>query len=84
MTVHIKYCILMYRNKSLVGGHMRTSLIIPETLIQEAMDLTDIKTKTGVVKIALENLIQKEKVKNLNKYYGKINLDIDMDRLRKR
>jgi len=63
---------------------MRTSLIIPETLIQEAMDLTDIKTKTGVVKIALENLIQKEKVKNLNKYYGKINLDIDMDRLRKR
>jgi acyl CoA:acetate/3-ketoacid CoA transferase alpha subunit len=74
----------MYRNKSLVGGHMRTSLIIPETLIQEAMDLTDIKTKTGVVKIALENLIQKEKVKNLNKYYGKINLDIDMDRLRKR
>lgn len=63
---------------------MRTSLIIPETLIQEAMDLTDIKTKTGVVKIALENLIQKEKVKNLNKYYGKINLDIDIEKLRKR
>ncbi len=63
---------------------MRTSLIIPETLIQEAMDLTDIKTKTGVVKIALENLIQKEKVKNLNKSYGKINLDIDIEKLRKR
>lgn len=63
---------------------MRTTLDLPESLIQEAMDLTRIKTKTEVIKTALQNLIQKEKVKDLKKYYGKIDLDIDLDTLRNR
>lgn len=63
---------------------MRTTLDLPESLIQEAMDLTRIKTKTEVIKTALQNLIQKEKVKELKKYYGKIDLDIDLDTLRNR
>jgi uncharacterized phage-like protein YoqJ len=43
-----------------------------------------IRTKTEVIKTALQNLIQKEKVKDLKKYYGKIDLDIDLDTLRNR
>ena len=63
---------------------MRTTLVLPDQLIGEAMKLTKEKTKTGVIKIALLNLIEKEKIKDLKKYYGKVNLDIDLNILRKR
>lgn len=63
---------------------MRTTLVLPDQLIGEAMKLTKEKTKTGVIKIALLNLIEKEKIKDLKKYYGKVNLDMDLNALRKR
>ena len=63
---------------------MRTTLVLPDQLIGEAMKLTKVKTKTGVIKIALLNLIEKEKIKDLKKYYGKVNLDMDLNALRKR
>ncbi len=63
---------------------MRTTLDLPETLINEAMALTHIKTKTDLIKMALINLIQKEKVKELKKYYGKVDLEVDLDLLRNR
>ena len=63
---------------------MRTTLDIPDNLINEALGITKIRTKTELIKIALENIIQKNKIKLLKKYKGKIDLDIDMDLLRKR
>jgi Arc/MetJ family transcription regulator len=63
---------------------MRTTIDIPENLVNEAMKLTNIHTKTDVIKEALQNLIQREKVKKLKKFAGKVNLDIDMNNMRKR
>lgn len=63
---------------------MRTTLDLSAPLLEEAMALTKIRTKTEVITRALENLIQKEKVQQLKNYYGKIDLDIDLDVLRKR
>ena len=63
---------------------MRTTLDIPDSLLSEAMALTHISTKTDVIKTALQNLIQREKVKGLKTYFGKVDLDIDLDRLRDR
>ena len=63
---------------------MRTTLDLSASLLEEAMELTKIRTKTEVITRALENLIQKEKVQQLKNYYGKIDLDIDLDALRKR
>jgi len=63
---------------------MRTTLELPDTLIHEAMSLTQISTKTEVIKYALENIIQREKIKGLTSYYGKLNLNIDLDKLRNR
>ena len=63
---------------------MRTTLDLPEALIDEAMALTHIQTKTDLIKTALQNLIQKEKIKDLKKYFGKVNLDIDLAVLRNR
>jgi Arc/MetJ family transcription regulator len=63
---------------------MRTTIDIPENLVNEAMKLTNIPTKSGVIKEALQNLIQKEKVKGLKKFSGKVDLKINLDSLRKR
>ncbi|MDR1901971.1 MAG: type II toxin-antitoxin system VapB family antitoxin [Treponema sp.] len=63
---------------------MRTTLDLPDTLVNEAMNITNISKKTDLIKYALENIIQREKVKELAQYFGKISLDIDLDKLRKR
>ena len=63
---------------------MRTTLDLPEDLLEEAMKLTHAKTKTAVIVKALEELIRKSKVAELKKYRGKIELDIDLDEIRDR
>ena len=64
--------------------NMRTTLDLPETLMDEAMALTHIQTKTDLIKTALINLIQKEKIKDIKNYYGKLDLEIDLNVLRNR
>jgi Arc/MetJ family transcription regulator len=56
---------------------MRTTLDIPESLLEEAMRLTHIKTKTELIRIALVNLIRKEKIQGLKDYFGRVDLEID-------
>ena len=63
---------------------MRTTLDIPEELIDEAMKATKINTKTKVIIIALEDLIRKSKISGLKDFKGKINPDIDMNAIRGR
>ncbi|MCL2472385.1 MAG: type II toxin-antitoxin system VapB family antitoxin [Treponema sp.] len=63
---------------------MRTTLELPDELVNEALDLTKIPSKTGLIKYALENIIRQEKIKGINSYFGKLNLDIDLNKLRSR
>jgi hypothetical protein len=63
---------------------MRTTLSLPDALVHEAMVLTQIPTKTKLITFALENVIQREKIKELTNYFGKVNLDIDLNKLRSR
>jgi len=63
---------------------MRITIDIPEDLMKEAMKVTNSSTKTELIKIALKNIIQKNKIKPLKKYKGKINLNIDLDIVRSR
>jgi len=48
------------------------------------MQATDIKTTTKVIVLALRELIKRNKVASLKSYKGKINLEMDIDSLRKR
>lgn len=64
--------------------NMRTTLDIPEALLDEAMKLTHIRTKTEVIRVALTNLIRREKIQGLKDYFGKVDLAIDLDTLRDR
>ncbi len=63
---------------------MRTTLDLPEDLLNEAMRATHARTKTGVIVKALEELVRKSRVLGLKEYRGKIDLDIDPDELRDR
>ncbi len=63
---------------------MRTTLDLPENLLNEAMKVTHTNTKTGVIVKALEELVRKSKISDIKKYKGKFDLGIDLDELRDR
>ena len=63
---------------------MRTTLDLPENLLNEAMKLTHTNTKTAVIVKALEELVRKSKISDLKKYRGKIELNIDLNEVRDR
>lgn len=63
---------------------MRTTLDLPEDLLNEAMKVAHIDTKTKVIITALEELIRKSKISELKKYKGKIDLAIDLNAIRGR
>ncbi|MDR9364005.1 MAG: type II toxin-antitoxin system VapB family antitoxin [Balneolaceae bacterium] len=63
---------------------MRTTLDIPKKLIDEAMKETGARTKSQLVKDALQAQIDQAKRKRLITVKGTIDLDIDLDKLRNR
>ena len=63
---------------------MRTTLDLPEELLEAAMRAAHIETKTKVIIVALEELIRRKKISNIKKYKGKVDLEINMDKLRSR
>lgn len=63
---------------------MRTTLDLPEDLLEEAMKATNTKTKTKVIVTALEHLIRKSKIAGIKDYKGKVDLDLDLNELRDR
>ncbi|MDO8281937.1 MAG: type II toxin-antitoxin system VapB family antitoxin [Thermodesulfovibrionia bacterium] len=63
---------------------MRTTLDLPEKLLEEAMKATHIQTKTKVIVTALEELIRRSKISELKKFKGKVDLDIDLGVIRGR
>jgi Arc/MetJ family transcription regulator len=63
---------------------MRTTLDIDETLLAEAMKWTGRTTKTATIHEALQQVIQSRKRARLVEFAGKLQLDVDLDRTRKR
>ena len=63
---------------------MRTTLDLPEELLDKAMRTSGERTKTAVIIKALEQLIRKESLQDLRKLQGSVDLDIDLNTLRKR
>ncbi|MDQ6968214.1 MAG: type II toxin-antitoxin system VapB family antitoxin [Mariprofundaceae bacterium] len=63
---------------------MRTTLDLPESLLNEAMEVAHAKTKTKVITVALEELIRKRNISKLKMFKGKVDLEIDLDSIRDR
>ena len=62
---------------------VRTTLDIPDDILTEAMLLAGTKNKTTTVIISLQELINRKKIEKLRALRGKIDLDIDLDALRR-
>lgn len=63
---------------------MKTTLNLPDDLIQEGMRVTKSRTKTDLVVNSIRNIIKQKKLERLKSFKGKVELDIDLDVLRKR
>jgi hypothetical protein len=63
---------------------MRTTLDLPEHLLNEAMKVAHVETKTGVIILALNELIKKSRIQSIKDYKGKIDLKINLNTLRDR
>jgi len=61
---------------------MRTTLDLPDNLIKEAMKVSGAKTKTTTVCLALQDYIRRKKMMKILNYKGKIDLDLDIDKMR--
>lgn len=63
---------------------MRTTLDLPEPLVNEALKFSHQKTKTAVIVAALEDFVRKSKLEGLKMFKGKVALNIDLSALRDR
>jgi Arc/MetJ family transcription regulator len=63
---------------------MRTTLDLPEPLIEEARRLLGFKSKTETVVVSLQELVRKKRIEELNSMLGKVKLDIDLSKSRRR
>lgn len=63
---------------------MRTTIDLPEELVEEARRLLGFKSKTDTIVVSLQELIRKKRIETLKSLAGKIELDIDIDHSRRR
>jgi metal-responsive CopG/Arc/MetJ family transcriptional regulator len=63
---------------------MRTTLNIPEDLLDEAKDLLGFQSKSDTIIIALKELIRSKRIEELKSLYGKIDINIDINKSRRR
>ena len=61
---------------------MRTNIVINEDLMNEAMSLTQLKTKKAVVETGLKLLIQLKKQEQLKNLRGKLKWEGDLEKMR--
>jgi len=63
---------------------MRTTLDIPQELMEEARDRLGFKSKTDTVVLALRELVRRQRIEELKSLLGSVDLDVDVDASRRR
>ncbi|HSD10154.1 MAG TPA: type II toxin-antitoxin system VapB family antitoxin [Candidatus Binatia bacterium] len=63
---------------------MRTTLDLPEDLIEEARRLLGFKSKTDTVVLSLRELIRRRRLEELKELMGAVRLDVDLPKSRRR
>jgi len=61
---------------------MRTNIVIDDDLMNQAMALSQLKTKKAVVESSLKLLVQIKKQEQIKSLRGKLKWDSDLDELR--
>lgn len=63
---------------------MRTTLDLPDGLIDEARDVMGFTSKTETVVHALKEMVRRKRLEELKGMFGKINIEVDIARSRRR
>jgi Arc/MetJ family transcription regulator len=63
---------------------MRTTLDIPEPLIEEARRILGFKSKTDTVVLSLQELVRRRRIEELKGLMGSVELEIDLAKSRRR
>ena len=63
---------------------MRTTLDLPNDLLQEALKITNEKNKTSLIVNSVKSVIRRHKLMQLIEKQGMVALDVHVDQLRKR
>lgn len=63
---------------------MRTTVDLPEELLEEARRLWHFRTKQETLTAGLEELVRKAHREELRRLPGKVDLDLDLSRSRRR
>ena len=63
---------------------MRTTLDVPDGLIEEAQRILGFKSKTDTVVLSLREVIRRKRIDELKELMGSIALDVDTARSRRR
>ena len=61
---------------------MRTNIVIDDLLMEEALKLSDLKTKKSVIEEALKLLIRFEKQSSIKELRGKLKWEGDLNKMR--
>jgi len=61
---------------------MRTTLDLPEDLLDEARAALGFKSKTDTIVLALRELVRRQRLEELKALMGRVRLDIDTARRR--
>ncbi len=63
---------------------MRTTLDLPEDLVEEARRVLGFKSKTDTVVLSLTELVRRRRIEELKAMAGSVKLDIDIPASRRR
>ena len=63
---------------------MRTTLDLPEDLVEEARRLLGFKSKTDTVVMSLQELVRRKRIEELKSLLGQVHLEIDLRKSRRR
>jgi Arc/MetJ family transcription regulator len=63
---------------------MRTTLDLPEELLEEARTALGFKSKTDTIVLALRELVRRQRLEELKALMGSVRLDVDTDSSRRR
>jgi|KBSSwiStaDraftv2_1062776.scaffolds.fasta_scaffold2657646_2 Arc/MetJ family transcription regulator len=63
---------------------MRTTLILPDGLIEEACEAAGLKSKTETVVYSLREMIRRKRINDLKAMFGTVEIRLDLDKSRRR
>jgi Arc/MetJ family transcription regulator len=64
--------------------NMRTTLDLPDHLVEEARRMLGFKSKTDTIIFALSELVRRGRIEQLKSMMGSVRLDIDLAKSRRR